>query len=88
MIVSTSSRELYRSHPLQLACNKKIISTINVNGKVYPKEALAKEAVSMARELAKNARLLDAPLSAGTDFTAAQDKELQTQVRVMHDQSP
>ena len=54
-------------------------STISVNGNVYKKEDLSKEAVPMAEELAKNAHILPGSLlSAGTDFSAEDEKELQT----------
>ncbi|KAI0089736.1 hypothetical protein BDY19DRAFT_940551 [Irpex rosettiformis] len=61
------------------------MATVNINGKAYEKDALAKEAVPLAQLLAKNARLLpDSLLVAGADFTPEEDKELQTQLQALN----
>ena len=57
------------------------MSTAIPNGRANIRKALSKEAVSTAELVAQNAHLSpNSPLNAGTDFTAEEDKILQTLV--------
>ncbi|CAE6467097.1 unnamed protein product [Rhizoctonia solani] len=58
------------------------MSTITINGRTMDVQAFRDEAISFTDMMAKNARL-DEPLPAGQDFSEAEDKELQTQLRAM-----
>ncbi|KAI0344354.1 hypothetical protein BDW22DRAFT_1406694 [Trametopsis cervina] len=57
--------------------------TITFNGKQYDKTVLAREAIDIAHDIARRARLLDSPLPANVDFTADEDEELQIQLKGM-----
>lgn len=60
------------------------MATVNVGGRQIERAALARESVSMAREMAQHTRLLDSPLPPDTDLSQEEDKALQTQVRSIH----
>lgn len=55
------------------------MADITFMGKTYKTQDLQREAISMAAQLAKNARLLD-PLPPGTDLSEAEQNEVQSQV--------
>lgn len=58
-------------------------------GTEYKTDDVVKEATSLAKLLAKNARLLE-PLPPNTDFSDGEDKEVQTQasqIFIIHDHS-
>ncbi|QRV81196.1 MYND Zn-finger protein [Ceratobasidium sp. AG-Ba] len=58
------------------------MSNITINGKRYNAKELSDEALRFVADFAKNIRI-EQPLPKDTDFTEAEDKEAQTQLRAM-----